>query len=340
MALDLSALDLSVLDDVPRGALAANQIGIVLALPLDKVEEDPGQPRQIFSQPELEQLADSIRERGVQTPIVVRPSAAGGAMHRIVHGARRYRASKLAGSVTIPAIIQADMGRFDEYSQVVENLQREDLKPVEIAEFIRRRRAAGDRNSDIARRLGVRPEFVTWHLALFAAAAPVLSAFHEGRITGAQQVYRLNLLHERAPDRVQALLDSARDITQRMITDLAAEIEGRAGAAGGDAPDAAESGGTASAAARKTALTLRAGPTASRGPGGAGGREDGSAGGPDPDRLDRPLLRATHEGREVTVQLFRRPLARGHAFVVSDDGHAHDVELTALSDLMLTDSEA
>ncbi len=108
MALDLSALDLSVLDDVPRGALAANQIGIVLTLPLDKVEEDPGQPRQIFSLPELEQLADSIRERGVQTPIVVRPSAAGGAMHRIVHGARRYRASKLAGSVTIPAIIQAD----------------------------------------------------------------------------------------------------------------------------------------------------------------------------------------------------------------------------------------
>lgn len=340
MALDLSALDLSVLDDAPRGTATANQIGIVVALPLDQIEEDPGQPRQIFNRPELEQLADSIRECGVQTPIVVRPNAAGDDMHRIIHGARRYRASKLAGAATIPAIVQADTRRFDEYSQVIENLQREDLKPIEVAEFIGRRQAAGDRNGDIARRLGVRPEFVTWHVALFAAPAPVLTAFHEGRVTGAQQVYRLNLLHERAPDRVQALLNSSRDITQRMITDLAAEIDGSAAAAGGDARVAAEAGTRVSAAARNAALTRRAGPTPSPEPGGGGGRDDGSAGGPDPDRLDRPVLRATHEGREVTVQLFRRPLTRGHAFVVSDDGHAQDVELAVLSDLVLTDSEA
>lgn len=334
------ALDLSVLDDAPRGAVVANQIGIVVMLPLDKVEEDPGQPRLIFSVPELEQLADSIREHGVETPIIVRPSPAGGGMHRIIHGARRYRASRLADSAAIPAIVRADMRRFDEYSQVIENLQREDLKPAEIAEFIRRQRAAGERNSDIARRLGVRPEFVTWHLALFAAAAPVLTAFQDGRLTGAQQVYRLNLLHERAPDRVEALLAASGDITQRMITDLAADIDGKAGMAGGEASVAGESGRAAPESAGNVGAARRSGLRTSQVAGEPTGCEDRSAGVTDPDRLDRPLLRAMHEGREVTVQLFRCPLASGHAFVMSDDGHACDVELAVLSDLVLTESEA
>ncbi|MDN7183285.1 ParB N-terminal domain-containing protein [Caballeronia sp. SEWSISQ10-4 2] len=79
------ALDLSVLDDAPRGVVVANQIGIVLALRLDEVEEDPDQPRQVFSPRELEWLADSIRERRVQTPIVVRPRTAGGGNNRTEH---------------------------------------------------------------------------------------------------------------------------------------------------------------------------------------------------------------------------------------------------------------
>ncbi|WP_186308585.1 ParB/RepB/Spo0J family partition protein [Paraburkholderia sp. BCC1885] len=339
MALDLSALDLSVLDHAPRGMVAANQIGIVVALPLDQIEEDPGQPRQIFNRPELEQLSDSIRERGVQTPIVVRPSAAGGGMHRIIHGARRYRASKLAGAATIPAIVQADTRRFDEYSQVIENLQREDLKPIEIAEFIGRRQAAGDRNGEIARRLGVRPEFVTWHVALFAAPAPVLTAFHEGRVTGAQQVYRLNLLHERAPDRVQALLASSAEITQRMITDLAADIDGKADTAGAAGPVAGESGNAAPDGTRSAEDERRPGLRKVTAPGARGGRNDGSAGTLERDRIDRPLLRAMLAGRGVTVQLFRRPLAPGRVFVTTDDGHAEDVELAALSDLVLTENE-
>lgn len=333
------ALDLSVLDDAPRGAIAPNQIGIVVMLPLDRIEEDPGQPRRIFSLPELEQLAGSIREHGVETPIVVRPSPAGGGMHRIIHGARRYRASKLADSASIPAIVWSGLRRFDGYSQVIENLQREDLKPAEIAEFIRSRREAGERNSDIARRLGVRPEFVTWHLALFGAATPVVNAFQAGRVTGAQQVYRLSLLHERAPERVQALLASSGDITQRMITGLAAEIDRESAGVSDDAslhcaPEMATSG-----IVRNTAARCRSAARASA-PGAGSRRDDGSATASDSGRLDKPLLRAIHDGRGVTVQLFRRPCSRGHAFVLADDGHEHDVELAALSDLVLAEEEA
>lgn len=333
-------LDLSILDDTPHGAITANQIGIVVMLPLDKVEEDPGQPRRIFNVPELEQLAGSIREHGVETPILVRPSAARGGMHRIIHGARRYRASKLADCAVIPAIVRADMRHFDGYSQVIENLQRENLKPAEIAEFIQRRREAGERNSDIAQRLGVRPEFVTWHLALMSAAAPVLAAFQEGRLTGAQQVYRLDLLHERAPDRVQALLAASTDITQRMITDLAAEIDGKVPQAGDDASLPGHPKVAASGVARSTAVGRRSVTRATSVPDAGPGRDDGSATGSDPERLDKPLLRAMHEGRGVTVQLFRRPRATGHAFVLADDGHERDVELAALSDLELADGEA
>lgn len=336
------ALDLSVLDDAPRGVVVANQIGIVLALHLDEVEEDPDQPREVFSPRELEWLADSIRERGVQTPIVVRPRAAGGGMHRIIHGARRYRASKLAGSDTIPAIVQGDTRRFDDYSQIVENLQREDLKPVEIAQFIRKRQAAGERNGEIARQLGVRPEFVTWHLALFSASAPVLGAFHEGRIAGAQQVYRLNLLHERAPERVQALLASAVEITQRMIAELSAEIDGRARSTDADAPGGQVVRNTIHASLNEAAdrsTVSRCGTGTRFQSAEAGQGNNAFAVALDPDRLDRPVLRARHADRDVTVQLFRRPRAPGRVFVYADDGRADDVELAALSELVLAEGE-
>ena len=99
-------------------------------LSLDKIVANPFQPRLTFDQDKLEELAASIREHGVFTPILVRRR---GDIYQIVAGERRFRASKIAGKKTIPAIIQ----EFDDQEMgeiaLIENVQRENLSPLEEA---------------------------------------------------------------------------------------------------------------------------------------------------------------------------------------------------------------
>lgn len=104
-------------------------------LPLDLVHPNPDQPRRRYEQGALERLAESIRLNGVLQPIVVREVDG---RFEIVAGERRWRASRLAGLGTIPALVRvADDLRSAEWA-MIENLQREDLNPMERAEGLRR----------------------------------------------------------------------------------------------------------------------------------------------------------------------------------------------------------
>lgn len=104
----------------------------VVEIPLSELRPNPYQPRKTFEEASLQELASSISHSGVFQPIIVRKSAVKG--YEIIAGERRFRASKLAGKETIPAIIR----EFDEEAMmqiaVLENLQREDLTPLEEAE--------------------------------------------------------------------------------------------------------------------------------------------------------------------------------------------------------------
>ena len=108
--------------------LAARTPTAVRELPLEKVIPNPGQPRMTFHQETINELAASIREHGVLQPILVRPA---GEAYEIIAGERRWRASKVAGKETIPAIVE----RFDDATALeialIENLQREDLSPLD-----------------------------------------------------------------------------------------------------------------------------------------------------------------------------------------------------------------
>ena len=110
--------------------LAARTPTAVRDLPLEKVHPNPTQPRMTFHQDTLQELAASIKEHGVLQPILVRPADEG---YEIIAGERRWRASKLAGKDTIPAIVE----RFDDATALeialIENLQREDLSPLDEA---------------------------------------------------------------------------------------------------------------------------------------------------------------------------------------------------------------
>ena len=100
-------------------------------LPIHKVEPNPNQPRQDFDEEELQNLADSIAEHGVVQPLTVREL--GNGYYQIIAGERRWRAARLAGLSQVPAvIIEADEKKTMELA-LIENLQRQDLNPVEEA---------------------------------------------------------------------------------------------------------------------------------------------------------------------------------------------------------------
>ena len=110
--------------------LAARTPTAVRDIPLEKVRANPNQPRMTFHQETLQELAASIKEHGVLQPILVRPAGEG---YEIIAGERRWRASKIAGKDSIPAIVE----RFDDATALeialIENLQREDLSPLDEA---------------------------------------------------------------------------------------------------------------------------------------------------------------------------------------------------------------
>jgi ParB family chromosome partitioning protein len=106
-----------------------------LEIPLAELESNPLQPRRHFEQAALEELAATIRTHGVLTPVVVRRAPHG---YQVVAGERRVRAARLAGLTRIPAVIKEASNAQALEMALVENLQREDLNPVEAAEAYRR----------------------------------------------------------------------------------------------------------------------------------------------------------------------------------------------------------
>jgi ParB family chromosome partitioning protein len=105
-------------------------------LPLDLISPGPYQPRSIFDADRLEELAESIRQQGVIQPIVVRTK--GDNDYELIAGERRWRAAQIAGIEDIPAIIREVPDEIAIAMALVENIQREDLNPIEEARALRR----------------------------------------------------------------------------------------------------------------------------------------------------------------------------------------------------------
>ena len=106
------------------------------SVPMASIDPDPSQPRQRFAAEELEDLVKSVKSTGVIQPIIVRPTTAG--RFRIVAGERRWRAAQKAGLAEIPAIVRRVSEEEALLIQLIENLHREDLNPMEVAAGCRR----------------------------------------------------------------------------------------------------------------------------------------------------------------------------------------------------------
>lgn len=121
--------------------------GDPIRIPLADIDEDPNQPRRHFDQGELEGMAETIRTHGVIQAITVRPPQGG--RYLLVAGARRFRASKLAGTKDIPAIIRTAK-EGDYAAQVIENTQRSNLTNSELVASVSRLASDGNTNKQIA----------------------------------------------------------------------------------------------------------------------------------------------------------------------------------------------
>ncbi len=101
-------------------------------LPLSEIVPNEDQPRKTFDEAALDELADSIRQHGILQPLLVRPIATGG--YQLVAGERRWRASKRAGLKEVPVVVKELSDTETMEIAIIENLQREDLNPIEEAE--------------------------------------------------------------------------------------------------------------------------------------------------------------------------------------------------------------
>ena len=153
-----------------------------LTLPIAKVEPRSEQPREYFDQEALEALADSIRQYGLIQPITVRKLDSG--YYQIIAGERRWRASRLAGLTEVPVrVIEADDRRTAELA-LVENLQREDLNPIEEAKGYKLLiEEYGLTQEDAARSVGRSRPAVTNAMRLLMLTPPVMEMVEKGKLS-------------------------------------------------------------------------------------------------------------------------------------------------------------
>jgi len=171
---------------------------------IDQIGPKQGQPRQIFDQVMLQELANSITEIGLQQPIMVRPR---NGSYEIIHGERRWRACRLAGLESIEAQV-VDMDDNTAYTvSVVENEQREDLSPMETAEAIKHMMDSQQlTQSGIGKRIGRSRTWVTQKLRLLGLPSAVRESVRAGALS---ESHARQLLKLKDTDCIDALAEQA-----------------------------------------------------------------------------------------------------------------------------------
>ena len=154
----------------------------ILEISVGKLDPNPDQPRQTFDDESLAQLAESIRDQGVLQPLLVVPSAGG--RYRIIAGERRFRAGRMAGLDTLPCIVK-DIDVIHQMEiALIENLQREDLNPMEAARGIQAlMKQCGYTQEKVSTRLGKSRPAVANLLRMLTLPDEVTEMVRDGLLT-------------------------------------------------------------------------------------------------------------------------------------------------------------
>jgi ParB family transcriptional regulator, chromosome partitioning protein len=199
---------------------AANHDGRPLLVPLNRVDEDPNNPRTEFTDAEIDELAEDIRQHGILQPLVVHPADAAG-RYRIHFGAMRYRAARRAGLDEVPVVFRH--APADPYAQVAENQRRHGLTPLDLARFIRTQAVEGQSNATLAKRLGMDLTTIAHYLALLDLPPALDDALKSGRCTSPRTLYELSKLHQAQPEQVKTLIAGGSEITRAAVAAVRSE---------------------------------------------------------------------------------------------------------------------
>ena len=157
-------------------------IGNVLELPLDQITENPYQPRTVFSEEALSELASSIKELGVIQPITVRKIDT--QKYELISGERRWRASKMVGLTTIPAFIRIANDEESLMMALVENIQRQDLDHIEVAlSYNRMIEELNLTQEQMSERVGKKRSTITNYLRLLKLDPIIQTGIRDGFIS-------------------------------------------------------------------------------------------------------------------------------------------------------------
>jgi ParB family chromosome partitioning protein len=212
-----------VVADAPeRVPGAAPSTEATLELPVERIAPNPDQPRRRFDEAELARLAASIREHGVLQPVVVRARGDG---YELVVGERRWRASRLAGRPTIPAVVKDVAAPALLELALVENVQRHDLNAIELALAFRTLAEAGATQDEVGRRVGVDRSTVANHLRLLELSRELQADVESGELsTGHAKA----ILQVASPERRRQLRDRivAEGLSVRAAEQLARSFAG------------------------------------------------------------------------------------------------------------------
>lgn len=215
------------------GATTVSNAGAtVINIPLEQIEVNPFQPRTTFEEESLKELSDSIRIHGVIQPITVRKIENN--KYQLIAGERRLRASKLAGKKEIPAFARAASDQESIEIALIENIQREDLNPLEIAINYKRLQDECDlTQEELAGRLGKNRSTVTNFMRLLKLPPDIQAGLRDEKITMGHAKALL------AIDNIASLLSAYREVVSknlsvRQVEELVRELESKPKKTGGN----------------------------------------------------------------------------------------------------------
>lgn len=310
---------------------AAAPTGEAINLPLALIDEDPHQPRQTFSEDELDELAGSIKTLGVKVPICVHRNPDAKGRYVISDGARRYRASLRAGKKTIPAVVGKP---FSVVEQIVVNRDRLDAPPKDKARaFARLMKEHGWTQRQLAEQFGLKEPrsnappagaqagkpakylvseaYISQHLALLSLPKPIDEVFDSGRCTDVTLINELAQAYRRNPAEVRAWLDDdSQELTRGSVKLLREYLQDKRRHASANSTDPGMEAGAQGLEASHPRRAQRA---------------------PELHKMSGAVIQVMHAERTARLLLERRPSAHGRAWLkYEDDGQESEADLASV----------
>ncbi len=336
-------IDLSALEGIDLDNSAPVADGTPKQIPLTDILEDPDQPRVEFPEDQMQKMVESIKARGVKTPISVKPHPTEQGKWIINYGARRFRASVMAGKEAIPAFVDND---HDDYDQVMENKERLNHSPIELALFIQKKIKQGEKKNVIAKKLNEDPVFISTHLALVDMPECLSKAYDAG-FKSPKTLYDLRKLWESFPEEVSAWVDESlengQDIIRSRVQALSKKLKEPKQAEATEAdpesePQAQESQEQTAIIDDNESFNFEGNdqaeateePEVKKLMDQSNQKEQPEAKEEDPDKIKKPLLVVIHDGRQANLMLNKKPTSLGFVWIKYEDGTEVSVDCSSL----------